>query len=48
VVVAEVLDPGEAHWLEEQARNIRQGFMDPKQKAAFEEFLARQEAIGEQ
>ncbi|WP_028808663.1 hypothetical protein [Streptomyces canus] len=42
VVVAELLDPGEAHWLQEQARNVRQGFMDPKQKAAFEEFLARQ------
>jgi hypothetical protein len=48
VVVAELLDPGEAHWLEEQARNVRQGFMDPKQKAAFEEFLARQESLGEQ
>ncbi|MFE1834529.1 hypothetical protein [Streptomyces sviceus] len=45
VVVAELLDPGEAHWLQEQARNVRQGFMDPKQKAAFEEFLARQEAL---
>ncbi|MFE1242260.1 hypothetical protein [Streptomyces tendae] len=48
VVVAELLDPAEAHWLEEQARNVRQGFMDPKQKAAFEEFLARQEERGEQ
>ncbi|MEU0397533.1 hypothetical protein ABZ208_33155 [Streptomyces sp. NPDC006208] len=27
----------------EKARNVRQGFMDPKQKAAFEEFLARQD-----
>lgn len=42
VVVAELLDPDEAHWLQETARNVRQGFMDPKQKAAFEEFLARQ------
>ncbi|MGW2133776.1 hypothetical protein [Streptomyces coelicoflavus] len=42
VVVAELIDPAEAHWLEEKARNVRQGFMDPKQKAAFEEFLARQ------
>ncbi|MFG3015853.1 hypothetical protein ACGFZB_36500 [Streptomyces cinerochromogenes] len=42
VVVAELLNPDEAHWLQEQARNVRQGFMDPKQKAAFEEFLARQ------
>ncbi|MGX1512108.1 hypothetical protein [Streptomyces collinus] len=48
VVVAELLDPAEAHWLEEQARNVRQGFMDPKQKAAFEEFLARQAERGEQ
>ncbi|MEU9183788.1 hypothetical protein AB0D14_04340 [Streptomyces sp. NPDC048484] len=42
VVVAELLDPAEAHWLQERARNVRQGFMDPKQKAAFAEFLARQ------
>lgn len=48
VVVAELLDPDEAHWLEEKARNVRQGFMDPKQKAAFEEFLARQPPVGEQ
>lgn len=41
-VVAELLDPDEAHWLQEQARSVRQGFMDPEQKAAFEEFLARQ------
>jgi hypothetical protein len=45
VVVAELLDPDEAHWLQEQARNVRQGFMDPKQKAAFEEFLARQSSL---
>ncbi|MFE2156753.1 hypothetical protein ACFW9M_02930 [Streptomyces lydicus] len=48
VVVAELLDPDEAHWLQERARNVRQGFMDPKQKAAFEEFLARQPSIDEQ
>ncbi|MEU1047142.1 hypothetical protein ABZ400_18505 [Streptomyces sp. NPDC005897] len=48
VVVAELLDPTEAHWLEERARNVRQGFMDPKQRAAFEEFLARQAERGEQ
>ncbi|MFC9464619.1 hypothetical protein [Streptomyces coelicoflavus] len=47
VVVAELIDPAEAHWLEEKARNVRQGFMDPKQKAAFEEFLARQAERGE-
>jgi hypothetical protein len=34
--------------LQEKARNVRQGFMDPKQKAAFEEFLARQASLGEQ
>ncbi|AGP61318.1 hypothetical protein [Streptomyces rapamycinicus] len=47
VVVAELLDPDEAHWLQEKARNVREGFMDPKQKAAFEEFLARQASLGE-
>lgn len=48
VVVAELLDPDEAHWLQEKARNVRQGFMDPKQSAAFEEFLARQSSLDEQ
>ncbi|GGW53966.1 hypothetical protein [Streptomyces griseoloalbus] len=48
VVVAELLNPDEAHWLQEKARNVRQGFMDPKQKAAFEEFLARQSSLDEQ
>lgn len=48
VVVAELLDPDEAHWLQEQARDVRQGFMAPKQKAAFEEFLARQPSLDEQ
>ncbi len=48
VVVAELLDPDEAHWLQEKARNVRQSFMDPKQKAAFEEFLARQASLDEQ
>ncbi|MET9505489.1 hypothetical protein ABZY42_27845 [Streptomyces sp. NPDC006622] len=48
VVVAELLDPDEAHWLQEKARNVRQGFMDPKQKAAFEEFLARQASLDQQ
>lgn len=48
VVVAELLDPDEALWLQETARNVRQGFMDPKQKAAFEEFLARQVSLDEQ
>ncbi|MGP2437208.1 hypothetical protein [Streptomyces sp. JW3] len=48
VVVAELLNPDEAHCLEETARNVRQGFMDPKQKAAFQDFLARQAAPGSQ
>lgn len=48
VVVAELLDPDEAHWLQEKARDVRQGFMDPQQRAAFEEFLARQAALDEQ
>ncbi|MFB7918844.1 hypothetical protein [Streptomyces sp. NPDC056061] len=48
VVVAELLDPDEAYWLQEKARNVRQGFMDPKQKAAFEEFLTRQASLDEQ
>ncbi|CAM5248035.1 putative protein OS=Streptomyces tendae OX=1932 GN=GUR47_18770 PE=4 SV=1 [Streptomyces tendae] len=48
VVVAVLLDPDEAHWLEERARNVRQGFMDPKQRAAFEDFLARQAGRCEQ
>jgi hypothetical protein len=34
-------------WLQEKARHVRQGFMDPKQKAAFEEFLARQASLDE-
>nr|WBO81842.1 hypothetical protein SBE_005722 [Streptomyces sp. SBE_14.2] len=45
VVVAELLPPDEAHWLREQARDVRQAYMDPKQKAAFEEFRARQESL---
>ncbi|MEV6947758.1 hypothetical protein AB0N07_38590 [Streptomyces sp. NPDC051172] len=48
VVVAELLDPDEAHWLRDQARNVRQAFMDRKQKAAFEEFLARQASVDDQ
>lgn len=48
VVVAELLVPDEAHWLQERSRDVRQGFMDPKQKAAFEEFLARQPPLDEQ
>ncbi|MFJ4467155.1 hypothetical protein ACIP2X_06465 [Streptomyces sp. NPDC089424] len=48
VVVAELVDPEEAQWLEEQSRKVRQGFMDPRQRAAFEEFLARQASLDEQ
>ncbi|MFD0417718.1 hypothetical protein [Streptomyces sp. NPDC127108] len=48
VVVAELLAPDGAHWLQEKARDVRQGFMDPKQKAAFEEFLARQTSLDDQ
>lgn len=46
VVVAELLAPDEAHWLQKQARRVREGFMDPVQKAAFEEFLSRQPPVG--
>ncbi|MEV0784089.1 hypothetical protein AB0I52_14150 [Streptomyces sp. NPDC050423] len=48
VVVAELLNPDEAHRLQERARDVRQGFMDPKQKAAFEEFLARQPPLNDE
>ncbi|NNN31805.1 hypothetical protein HLK59_15815 [Streptomyces sp. S3(2020)] len=47
VVVAELLDPAEAHWLREKARDVRQGFMGPQQRAAFEDFLARQASSDE-
>ncbi|MER5361582.1 type II toxin-antitoxin system Phd/YefM family antitoxin [Streptomyces sp. NPDC002785] len=48
VVVAELRSAGELDWLEEWARNGRQGYMDPKQAAAFAEFLARQEGRKQQ
>ncbi|MGW1658939.1 hypothetical protein [Streptomyces atratus] len=48
VVVAVQLTFDEAAWLEDKAMCVRQGFMDPKQSAAFEEFLARQSSVGEQ
>ncbi|MFK8845571.1 hypothetical protein [Streptomyces sp. Ac-502] len=41
------LAAAEMEWLEEQAKYGRQGFMDPEQAAAFEEFLARQPPVGE-
>ncbi|MFE3144862.1 transposase family protein [Streptomyces scopuliridis] len=48
VVVAELRSAGELDWLEVWARNGRQVYMDPKQSAAFAEFLARQPPLGEQ
>ncbi|WP_329112350.1 type II toxin-antitoxin system Phd/YefM family antitoxin [Streptomyces sp. NBC_01353] len=48
VVVAGLRSAGELDWLEEWARNGRQGYMDPTQSAAFAEFLARQPPLGEQ
>ncbi|MEU6104096.1 hypothetical protein [Streptomyces flaveolus] len=38
----------EVAWLEEKPVHARQGYMDPGQAAAFEEFLARQPPVGEQ
>ncbi|MFD8001748.1 type II toxin-antitoxin system Phd/YefM family antitoxin [Streptomyces mirabilis] len=48
VVVAVQLTADEAAWLKDKAMHTRQGFMDPKQSAAFAEFLARQPSVGEQ
>ncbi|MGW7414901.1 type II toxin-antitoxin system Phd/YefM family antitoxin [Streptomyces sp. NPDC054863] len=48
---AVVVESRPAAWLdrlEEQAMYGRQGYMPPKQLAAFEEFLARQPPVGEQ
>lgn len=42
VIVAEMRSAGDLAWLEERARQGRQGYMDPKQSAAFAEFLASQ------
>ncbi|WP_406062809.1 type II toxin-antitoxin system Phd/YefM family antitoxin [Streptomyces sp. NBC_01077] len=47
-VVAVQVTADEAAWLEDRAMHARQGFMDPRQAAAFEEFLARQPPVGEQ
>ncbi|MER5499103.1 MULTISPECIES: type II toxin-antitoxin system Phd/YefM family antitoxin [unclassified Streptomyces] len=47
-VVAVQLSAGEVAWLEDRAMHVRQGYMSPKQAAAFEEFLARQPPVGEQ
>ncbi|MCX4673407.1 type II toxin-antitoxin system Phd/YefM family antitoxin [Streptomyces sp. NBC_01381] len=48
VLVAELRDAAWLDWLEEQALHARQGYMSPKQAAAFAEFLARQPPVGEQ
>lgn len=47
LVVAEVRSVEEMEWLEAKAGRGRRGFMDPKQAAAFEEFLARQPPVGD-
>ncbi|WP_238545540.1 MULTISPECIES: type II toxin-antitoxin system Phd/YefM family antitoxin [Streptomyces] len=47
VIVAELRSVDELNWLEGNARTGRQGYMDPKQAAAFEEFLARQPPVGD-
>ncbi|GGX29527.1 type II toxin-antitoxin system Phd/YefM family antitoxin [Streptomyces lomondensis] len=47
VIVAELRSVDELEWLETNARIGRQGYMDPKQAAAFEEFLARQPPVGD-
>ncbi|MEK8143777.1 hypothetical protein NKH18_22615 [Streptomyces sp. M10(2022)] len=48
MVVAVQLTADEAAWLEEKAMHARQGYMSPEQAAAFQEFLDRQPAVGEQ
>ncbi|MEU6666066.1 type II toxin-antitoxin system prevent-host-death family antitoxin [Streptomyces sp. NPDC046727] len=45
VVVAELRSAETVAWLEEQAMYGRQGYMGPKQSAAFAEFLARQDPL---
>ncbi|MEU7039488.1 type II toxin-antitoxin system Phd/YefM family antitoxin [Streptomyces varsoviensis] len=47
VTVAELRSVAELDWLEDKARTARQGYMHPKQAAAFEEFLARQPPVGD-
>ncbi|WP_031026871.1 type II toxin-antitoxin system prevent-host-death family antitoxin [Streptomyces albus] len=46
-VVAELRSVEEFDWLQEKASSVRQGYMDPKQAAAFEVFLAWQRPIGD-
>ncbi|MFE5665471.1 type II toxin-antitoxin system Phd/YefM family antitoxin [Streptomyces niveus] len=45
-VVVELRLADDLNWLEEQARYGRQGYMEPKQSAAFADFLARQAPVG--
>ncbi|MGY1503388.1 type II toxin-antitoxin system Phd/YefM family antitoxin [Streptomyces sp. QTS52] len=47
MVVAVQLTADEAAWLKDKAMYTRQGYMDPEQAAAFEEFLARQPPVGD-
>ncbi|WP_329204260.1 type II toxin-antitoxin system Phd/YefM family antitoxin [Streptomyces sp. NBC_00683] len=47
-VIAVQLPADEAAWLADKTLHARQGYMDPEQAAAFEEFLARQPPVGEQ
>ncbi|MEU9796694.1 type II toxin-antitoxin system Phd/YefM family antitoxin [Streptomyces sparsogenes] len=47
VIVAELRSVAELDWLEDNARTGRQGYMDPKQATAFEEFLTRQPPVGD-
>ncbi|MEU8959903.1 prevent-host-death family protein [Streptomyces sp. NPDC048518] len=46
-VAAELRSVEELDWLERNAAMGRQGYMDPKQAAAFKEFLARQPPVGD-
>lgn len=45
LVVAELRSAAHVGWLDEQAMYGRQEYMDPKQAAAFAEFLARQPPV---
>jgi prevent-host-death family protein len=47
-VVAELRNAETVAWLEEQAMYGRQGYMGPKQSAAFAEFLTRQAPVGDE
>ncbi|WP_153542117.1 type II toxin-antitoxin system Phd/YefM family antitoxin [Streptomyces sp. RB17] len=48
VVVAELCDAETVARLDEQAKHGRQGYMGPKQSAAFAEFLARQAPVDDE